>query len=74
MTGRLQGKIAVITGGASGLGAATARRFIEEGAKVVLGDIQDELGAQTAKELGPSASYCRCDVTVDRSTTEGAVS
>lgn len=65
MTGRLQGKVAVITGGASGLGAATARRFIEEGAKVVLGDIQDELGTQTAAALGANASYRHCDVTVE---------
>ena len=63
MTGRLQGRIAVITGGASGLGAATARRFVEEGAKVVLGDIQDALGEQTAAELGPAVTYRHCDVT-----------
>ena len=65
MAGRLQGKVAVITGGASGLGAATAARFIEEGAKVVLGDIQDELGMATAAQLGADATYHHCDVTVE---------
>lgn len=65
MAGRLQGKVAVITGGASGLGAATARRFIEEGAKVVLGDIQDQLGMETAAQLGVDATYQHCDVTVE---------
>lgn len=65
MVGRLAGKIAVITGGASGLGAATARRFLEEGAKVVLGDIQDELGARVVGELGSDASFIHCDVTVE---------
>lgn len=65
MAGRLEGTIAAITGGASGLGAATARRFVEEGARVVLGDIQDDLGEQIAAELGASASYHHCDVTVE---------
>jgi len=65
MAGRLASKVAVITGGASGLGAATARRFLEEGAKVVLGDIQDELGAQVVGELGLDASFFHCDVTVE---------
>jgi NAD(P)-dependent dehydrogenase (short-subunit alcohol dehydrogenase family) len=65
MTGRLDGRVAAITGGASGLGAATARRFIEEGARVVLGDIQDVVGAQMAAELGASAIYRHCDVTVE---------
>jgi NAD(P)-dependent dehydrogenase (short-subunit alcohol dehydrogenase family) len=48
---RLEGRIALVTGGASGIGKATAFRFIEEGAKVVISDIQDALGAAVEKEL-----------------------
>jgi NAD(P)-dependent dehydrogenase (short-subunit alcohol dehydrogenase family) len=60
---RLNGKVAVITGGASGIGACTAKRFIEEGAAVVLGDIQMDLGAEVAHDLGPNALFQECDVT-----------
>jgi NAD(P)-dependent dehydrogenase (short-subunit alcohol dehydrogenase family) len=65
MPGRLTGKVAVITGGASGLGAATARHFVNEGAQVVLGDIQDELGTTVVEALGESARYVHCDVTIE---------
>ena len=60
---RLTGKVALITGAARGTGAATARRFASEGASVLLVDILDELGRETAASIGPSAAYHRLDVT-----------
>ena len=62
MGNRLAGKVAAITGGASGIGEATARRFVEEGALVVVGDIQDDTGAALADELGEAAIFRHCDV------------
>uniref|UniRef100_A0A0E0RFM4 Ketoreductase domain-containing protein n=1 Tax=Oryza rufipogon TaxID=4529 RepID=A0A0E0RFM4_ORYRU len=59
---RLAGKVAVITGAASGIGKATAAEFIKNGAKVILADIQDDLARSVASELGPDAAYTRCDV------------
>ncbi|HET8533601.1 MAG TPA: glucose 1-dehydrogenase [Methylomirabilota bacterium] len=60
--GRLDGKVAVITGGASGIGDATVRLFVEEGCRVVIADVQDDRGARLAEELGKSASYLHADV------------
>ncbi|CAN6172073.1 unnamed protein product [Urochloa humidicola] len=61
---KLEGKVAVITGGASGIGACTARLFVKHGASVVIADVQDELGGSLCAELGPAASsYVHCDVT-----------
>lgn len=63
-TGRkLQDKVALITGGASGIGKAAATKFINNGAKVIIADIQQQLGQETAKELGPNATFITCDVT-----------
>lgn len=59
---RLDGKVAVITGGASGIGAATVRRFVSEGAQVLIADIQEEVAASLAAELGAQADSIRCDV------------
>jgi NAD(P)-dependent dehydrogenase (short-subunit alcohol dehydrogenase family) len=60
--GKLDGKVAVITGGASGIGDATVRLFVEEGCRVVIADVQDDRGARLAEELGKSASYLHADV------------
>ena len=60
--GRIDGKIAVVTGGASGIGEGTVRLFVQEGAKVVIADVQDKRGEQLAEELGQSASYWHTDV------------
>jgi NAD(P)-dependent dehydrogenase (short-subunit alcohol dehydrogenase family) len=63
MTNRLDGKVAVITGAASGIGAVTARRFVAEGCRVILGDIQTQEGQELAASLGDAALFCPCNVT-----------
>ena len=65
MSGRLEGKVAVITGAASGIGAATAKTYVDHGARVVLGDIQDEAGEGMAAALGGAsrAIFRHCNVT-----------
>src|SRR5438445_640107 len=60
--GRLDGKVAIVTGGASGIGAATARRFVAEGARVVIADLNDAAGEGAARALGPAAAYRHADV------------
>jgi NAD(P)-dependent dehydrogenase (short-subunit alcohol dehydrogenase family) len=60
---RLDGKIALITGGARGQGEAEGRLFAAEGATVVLADMRDDIGEIVAKELGGSAQYRHLDVT-----------
>ena len=61
--GRLDGKVAIVTGAARGTGEATARMFVREGARVILGDIADDGGEQVAADLGPEAHYVHLDVT-----------
>ena len=67
MSKRLEGKIAVITGAASGIGAATAKTYVDHGARVVLGDIQDEAGEGMAASLGGTdhAIFRHCNVTAE---------
>ena len=65
MTGRLAGKVALISGGARGQGAAEARAFIAEGARVVIGDVLDDEGQLLAKQLGANAHYVHLDVTLE---------
>ncbi|HEV8299277.1 MAG TPA: glucose 1-dehydrogenase [Acidimicrobiales bacterium] len=60
--GKLDGKVAVITGGARGQGEAEVRLFVKEGAKVVFGDVLDDLGELVAKDLGDAAVYLHHDV------------
>ena len=67
---RLANKVAVITGAAQGMGAAHARRFVAEGAKVILTDINAEMGAALLRELGPNALFVAHDVTEAASWAE----
>jgi 3alpha(or 20beta)-hydroxysteroid dehydrogenase len=62
---RLEGKVALVTGAARGQGAAEARLFVAEGARVLLGDVLDDEGAAVAEELGDAAVYRHLDVTSD---------
>ncbi|TIC81519.1 glucose 1-dehydrogenase [Nocardioides sp. GY 10113] len=61
--GRVQGKVALVTGGSGGIGAASARALVAEGASVVIGDILDAEGKALADELGHAARYVHLDVT-----------
>ncbi len=62
---RLENQVALITGAASGIGEGTVRKYVAEGAKVVIADIQDERGGALAEELGPSTTYVRTNVAVE---------
>jgi len=68
----ITGKVALVTGGASGLGAATARMIVEEGGHAVIADLNDQAGHALAKELGQHARFVHTDVT-DPAQAEAAV-
>jgi meso-butanediol dehydrogenase/(S,S)-butanediol dehydrogenase/diacetyl reductase len=59
---RLAGKVAIVTGSASGLGEAIARRLVAEGARVVIADVHDDAGQALAGELGPQSAFVHLDV------------
>ncbi|XP_060196466.1 short chain aldehyde dehydrogenase 1-like [Lycium barbarum] len=65
---RLEGKVSIITGGASGTGEAAARLFIKNGAKVVIADVQDNPGQSVVEEIGEKGDvlYIHCDVKVEK--------
>jgi 3-oxoacyl-[acyl-carrier protein] reductase len=69
---RLEGKTAIVTGGASGFGAGIAKKFIDEGARVMVADVNFDGATIMAESLGPNASPCQVDVSDDGSTAQMA--
>jgi len=63
--GRMDGKTALITGAGSGFGEGIARKFVEEGARVIVADIDDDAGIRVAESLGESARFVHADVSLD---------
>lgn len=70
--GRLEGKVAIVTGGASGIGEATVRTFVAEGARVVIADVQEERGQHLAEALGTNTSFLKTNV-AEEAAVAGAV-
>ena len=62
--GRIQGRVAIVTGGASGIGKAVSKRLAEEGAKIVVTDIQEEMGLITISEIKEAGGTAECYPTV----------
>ena len=76
MAGRLDGKVAIVTGAARGQGEGVARAFVDEGAKVAVFDVLDEQGDAVAKGLGANAKFFHCDISREddvRAAIDGAV-
>ncbi|WP_030326392.1 SDR family NAD(P)-dependent oxidoreductase [Streptomyces sp. NRRL B-3229] len=67
---RIDGSSALVTGGASGLGLATARRIIERGGRVVIADLSEEQGTKAVADLGDAARFVRADITDEVAVTE----
>jgi NAD(P)-dependent dehydrogenase (short-subunit alcohol dehydrogenase family) len=65
MAGLLSNRVALITGGTSGIGLASVRRFVSEGARVLIGDIADDAGVELANSLGGSAAFVHMDVMLE---------
>jgi NAD(P)-dependent dehydrogenase (short-subunit alcohol dehydrogenase family) len=63
MADELAGKVAIVTGGGSGIGRATVQRFVQEGARVVVADVDVEAGQSVVDELGDAVAFQRTDVT-----------
>ena len=66
----LEDRVAIITGAASGMGAATAKLFAEEGAKVVIADLNQDLGEEVSKSLGTQGIFKYVDVTKEKDVSE----
>ncbi|BBH06322.1 NAD(P)-binding Rossmann-fold superfamily protein [Prunus dulcis] len=62
---RLDGKVAIVTGGARGIGEATVRLFTRHGAKVIIADVEDAVGITLANSLSPSVTFVHCDVSLE---------
>ncbi len=72
MSSELEGKVAIVTGGANGIGRAIAQLFVEEGARVVIADIDDDAGTAVASELGEAATFVHTDVS-DADSVQAAI-